>query len=80
VIEHRGDAIEAEAVETELLQPVADVGEQELADLRPAVVEALRVPQRMIAAVAGVEILVAGAIEVVESLGDVFHRVGVHDV
>ena len=80
VIEHRGDAIEAEAVEAELLQPVADVGEQELADLRAAVVEAFRIPRRVLAARAAVEILVAGAVEVVEALGEVLHGVRVDDV
>ena len=76
----RGDAVEAEAVEAELLEPVADVGEQEAADLVAAVVEALRVPRRVLAALAGVEVLVAGAVEVVEALGEVLDGVGVDDV
>ena len=80
VIEHRGHAVETEAVEAELLEPVADVGQQELADFRPAVVEALGVPRRMVAAFALVEILVAGAVEVVEALGEVFDGVGMDDV
>ncbi len=80
VVEHGGDAIEAKAVEMEFLEPVADVGEQEVADLGSAVVEALGIPLRVLAAIAGVEILVAGAIEVVESLRHVFHGMGVNDV
>ena len=80
VIEHRGDTIEAEPVEVELLQPIADVGKQELADLRVAVIEALGIPPRMVAAFPLVEILVARAVEVVEPLGDVLDGVGVHQV
>ncbi len=49
VVEHGGDAIEAEAVEAEFLQPVADVGEEELFYLRAAVVEDFGVPLRVIA-------------------------------
>ncbi len=80
MIKHRGDAIEAEAIEAELLQPVADVGEQELLHLLLAVIEAFRVPLRMIPFFPCMKILVAGAVEVVEPLGNVFHRVGVNHI
>ena len=68
------------AIEAELLQPIADVGEQELAHLRFTIVEAFRIPQRMIPARSGMEVLVAGAVEVTESLGRVLHRVGVDHI
>lgn len=37
VVDHAGDAVEAEAVETELLQPVAQVGKQEAQNLTTCV-------------------------------------------
>ena len=40
VVEHGGDAIEAEAIEVEFFEPVADVGEEEFSHLRFAIVEA----------------------------------------
>ena len=80
VVEHRGDAIEAEAVEAIFLQPEANIREQELPYLRARVVKAFRVPLRMVAFSARVEVLVAGAIEVVEPLRHIFHSVGVNDV
>ena len=39
VIEHRRDAVEAEPVETVLFEPVFDVRQQEMFDLRFSVVE-----------------------------------------
>ena len=40
VVQHRGDAVEAEAVELEDLQPVLTVGEKEVDDVVASVVEA----------------------------------------
>ena len=48
VVQHRGDAVEAEAVELEDLQPVLTVGEEEVDDVVAPVVEAQRVPSGMI--------------------------------
>ena len=49
VIEHRRDAVEAEPVETVLFEPVFDVRQQEMFDLRFSVVEEFRVPVRLVA-------------------------------
>ena len=68
-IEHRGDSVDAQAVEVELGQPVACRGEQERAHLRPAVVEHVRAPVGM-ASDAGVGVLVERrAVEVREREG-----------
>ena len=80
MIEHRGYPVKAEAVEAELFQPIAQVGQQELAHLRPPVVEALGIPRRVFAARAGMEVLVARAVEVIEPFTDVFNRMRVHHV
>lgn len=55
-VEHGGDAIEAEAVEFKLLEPVAEVGKEKLADFWAAVVEAFRIPLRVAAAFARMKI------------------------
>ena len=48
VVQHRGDAVEAEAVELEDLQPILTVGEEEVDDVVAPVVEAQRVPSGMV--------------------------------
>ena len=48
VVQHRGDSVEAEAIELEDLQPVLTVGEEEVDDVVAPVVEAQRVPSGMI--------------------------------
>jgi hypothetical protein len=48
VVEHGGDAVEAEAVEAQLLHPVAQVGEQVAQRLVAAVVEQAGVPQGVV--------------------------------
>ena len=80
VVEHRGDAVEAEPVEVELVEPVFAVGEQEVNHFVLAVVEAERVPRRVLPPVVAVEILVVGAVEAAQTLDLVLHGVRVHDV
>ena len=80
VVQHRGHAVEAQAVETELLYPVFAVGEQEMEHLGLAVVEQQRVPGGMLAACAGVEVLVVRAVEARQALGLVLDGVAVDDV
>ena len=58
VVEHGGDAVEAEAVEAVLVEPELAVGEQEVEHFVAAVVEAERVPGAVFAPLAGVEVLV----------------------
>ena len=52
VVDHRGHAVEAEAVEVVLVEPVLDVREQEVLHLAFAVVEELRVPVGLVARLA----------------------------
>ena len=80
VVEHAGDAVEAEAVEVEFVDPVAGVGEEEVEDFGFSVVEAAGVPGGVVAAFAGVEVLVGGAVEAGEAFGFVFDGVGVDEV
>ena len=80
VVEHAGDAVEAEAVEVEFVDPVAGVGEEKVEDFGFAVVEAAGVPGGVVAAFAGVEILIGGAVEAGEAFGFVFDGVGVNEV
>ena len=51
VVEHGGDAIEAKAIEAEVLHPVGEVREEELADFFSAVVEKAGVPLGVVAEV-----------------------------
>ena len=58
-VEHRGDRVDPEPVDVELLQPVERVGDEEVAHLGTAVVEHERAPLRVLAP-AGVGVLVQG--------------------
>ena len=80
VIEHRGHAIEAEAVKLVLLQPELAVGQQEIQHGILAVIEAQRVPCRVFALAIAVEVQVARAVKAAQALDLVLHRMGVHDV
>ena len=79
-IEHGSHAVEAEAIEAELLQPIAHIGEQELQRFLLAVVEEFGIPELVVAALAAVQVLKIGAIEEVDALANVFHRVGMYEV
>ena len=62
-VEHRGDRVDADAVDVELLAPVQGVGDEEVAHLGPAEVEDVRAPVQLLAA-ARVGVLVErGAVE-----------------
>ena len=62
-VEHRGDGVDAQAVDVELLEPVQRVGHQEVADLVAAEVEDERAPVGVLT-LAGVGVLVQrGAVE-----------------
>ena len=62
-VQHRGDGVDAEAVDVELLGPVQGVGDEEVAHLGPAEVEDVRAPVQLLAA-ARVGVLVQrGAVE-----------------
>ena len=58
-VEHRGHAVDAQAVDVELLEPVEGVGDEEVAHLGPAVVEDVGAPLR-VPAEPGVGVLVEG--------------------
>ena len=80
-VQHRGDRVDPQAVHVELLEPVAGVGDQEVAHLVAAGVEDVGAPVGVLAA-AGVRVLVQrGAVEAGERelvLGEV-RRDPVHD-
>ena len=71
-VQHRGDGIDAQAVDVVLVEPEQGVGEQEVADLVAAVVEDHRAPVGMLA-LARVGVLVerraVEAAQAVASLG-----------
>ena len=58
-VEHRGDGVDAQAVDVELLEPVDRVGDEEVAHLEPAEVEDVGAPVGLVAA-PGVRVLVEG--------------------
>ena len=80
MIEHGGDAVEAEAVEMVLRHPEGQVAQQEMQDLILAVVEALGAPGGMVALGTGVEELPLGAVEHIDALSGIFHSMRVDHV
>ena len=80
VVEHASYAIEAKAVEIELVDPVAGVGEKKVEDFGFTVVEASGVPSGVVSAFTGVKILIGGAVEAREPFVFVFDGVGVNEV
>ncbi len=80
VVEHGGDAVEAETVELVLVEPEFAVGEQEVEHAVLAVVEAERIPCRVLAARVTVEVEVIAAVEASQSLKLVLDRMGMHYV
>ena len=69
-VEHRGDGVDAQAVEVVAVEPEERVAEEEVADLGPAVVEDLGAPVAVLAQ-PGVGVLVeVGAVEVAQAVRD----------
>ena len=79
-VHHRGDPVEAKTVEAILLHPEADIAQQEAQHLHLAVVEDERIPHVVPPLWAGVEILVLGSVELVESVVDVLDRMAMDQV
>jgi hypothetical protein len=77
-VEHGGDAIEAEAIELEFLDPVAAVREQEMEDGGLAVIEAAAVPCGVETARTVMEVEVRCAIEDREAFRFIADRVGMN--
>ena len=80
VVQHRGDAVEAEAVELEDLQPVLTVGEKEVNDVVAPIVEAQRVPSGMITTRTFVEEERARAVIACQPFDFITHGMAVHEV
>ena len=80
VIEHACHAVETETVEVIFRHPELEIGEQEVNDAGLAIVKALGAPRRMIALFTCMEELPLSAVEHVDALGCVLHRMGMHDV
>ena len=79
-VDHRRHAVEAVAVEMELVEPVFDVRQQEVLHLLLAVVEEFRIPVLLVARVARRRVEMVGAVEGVDPLVEVLDVVGVHEV
>ena len=77
IIEHRSDAVEAEAVEAILLEPVFAVGEQEVEHFVLSVVEAERIPCGVLTPAVAIKIEVVAAVESSKPLDFVFDGVAV---
>ena len=79
-VDHGGHTVETEAVEVVFVEPELTVRQQEMEHFVLAVVKAERVPGRVFAATAVMEILIACSVEVTESLEFVLDRMAVHEV
>ncbi|KAI3492991.1 hypothetical protein L1887_42366 [Cichorium endivia] len=79
-VEHGGDAVEAETIESVLLHPEEAVAEQEAQHLVVAIVEQARVPELVPALGALVEVEVVGAVKHVEAVEHILARVRVDNV
>ena len=80
VVQHRGDAVKAEAVELEDLQPILTVGEEEVDDIVAPIVEAQRVPSGMITTRTFVEEERARAVIACQPFDLIAHGMAVHEV
>ena len=80
VIEHRGYAIEAEAVKLILFEPELAVGEEEMKHTVLSIVEAERIPSRMFATLVAIEIEVVGTVKTAETLHFILHGMRMHDI
>ena len=73
IVKHRGDTVETETVEVELLQPILTVREQEVEHVVLTIVKAERIPCRMLMTITGIEELVGIACKISESLDFILH-------
>ena len=67
-VEHRGDGVHPQAVDVVALEPEQRVGDQEVGDLAPAVVEDPRAPVGVLAQARVVVLVEVGAVEVGEAV------------
>ena len=65
-VEHRGDGVDAEAVDVVALEPEQGVAEEEVADLGAAVVEDLRAPVAVLAEPRVLVLVEVGPVEVAQ--------------
>ena len=79
-VEHARDPVKTKAIKTVLLQPVANVGEQETLNIDLGVVEAQGIPGFMIATRTIVEVLIGRAIKAGQPLQNILDRMAVHQV
>ena len=79
-VDHRGHAVKTITVEIVFVEPELAVREQEMEHFVLAVVEAQTVPCRVLTATAVMEILIARAVEIAQTLQLVLHYMAVHEV
>ena len=79
-VDHRSHAIKTESIEVIFIEPELTVREQEMEHFVLTVVEAERVPSRVLPTIAVMEILIAGTVKVTESFEFVLNGMAVHEV
>ena len=80
IVEHGGDAVEAETIEVELFEPVFAVGKEEMNNFILAVIEAEAVPGGMLATATRIEELAGVAAEIAQTFHFVLDGVALHKV
>lgn len=68
LVEHAGNAIEAEAIKVILVHPESEIAQQESHHLMMAVIEESAIPKIVGAFASTVKVLVVGSIEFIESI------------
>lgn len=79
-IHHAGHAVESEAIELEFFDIEPQVAQQKAQHFMMAIIEEPAVPKFMTAFGTGMEILVIGAVELVQTIEDILGRMRVHNV
>jgi ABC-type microcin C transport system permease subunit YejE len=80
LVEHAGDAVEAEAVELKFIEPIAAIREQKVQDLVFSIIEESRIPGHMVATGPLVKVLVGGTVKSAETLDFVGYGMRVDQV
>ena len=80
IVKHGGNAIEAESVETILVEPEFAVRKQKMKHLVTPVIEAKRIPSAVLTPFSGVKILVVRSVKASQAFRLILDRVAMHNV
>ena len=80
IIQHAGDPVKTETVETVLLKPVTAIGHEEMQHLVFCIIETEGIPGHMFPAGSVMKILPGTPIQTAQSLVFIFYRMGMHQV